>query len=97
MSRRCGPCNATGVCDMCDGKGKHKYHDGGKLDTCGHCKGTGVCRYCGGTGDPDSNVAKDLWYGRKDLTQVAKKKRGCCGCIIFVIILGILYLMATGG
>jgi len=83
MPRRCGPCNGTGVCDMCEGKGSHAWGHGGKSDTCSHCKGTGVCRYCGGTKDADSDLAKDLWYGRKDIANVGRV--GCSGRLFLVL------------
>ena len=70
MAKKCGPCNGSGVCDMCDGTGSHAYGSPtGQPRTCTHCKGTRKCRYCGGTGNADSQLARDLWYGRKDISQ----------------------------
>jgi hypothetical protein len=70
MAKQCGPCGGSGKCDMCEGTGTTDFGStDGKLKTCGHCKGTRKCRYCGGTGDADSQLAKDLWYGRKDISQ----------------------------
>jgi hypothetical protein len=68
---------------MCEGKGKHAWGRGGKAATCIHCKGTGVCRYCGGTGDADSEVGKDLWYGRKDIADVGRM--GCFGRLFLIL------------
>ncbi len=66
--RTCEVCKGIGVCDMCEGQGKHSWGRA-TLETCSHCKGTGKCVYCGGTGDAESAIARQVQYG-KDIRDV---------------------------
>ena len=46
---QCFPCNGTGTCRLCDGKGR--IHIGTVAETdCPNCLGDGICPYCNGTG-----------------------------------------------
>ena len=100
--------NRPGQCSFCHGTGKTFRFLYERWETCFSCEGTGTCRYCGGTGDADSQLAKDLWYGRKDIANVAasgtsssqgakSEKGGFCGCLVVVAIVIFLYLLATNG
>ena len=46
---KCQPCEGSGVCDRCHGKGKEK-NGLFSSQTCELCRGTGECRACDGEG-----------------------------------------------